>query len=144
GQEAVDTLLKLMEDHREELIVIVAGYPEPMEDFLNSNPGLRSRFNKYITFENYSTMELYEIFRRLCESNDYRYDDALQERVLYHIEGMIARKGKEFANAREVRNYFEKVVTRQANRIVSLGTGSVDELVTIVAEDLECEEINFT
>ncbi len=139
GQEAIDTLLKLMEDHRNELIVIVAGYPEPMEKFLNSNPGLRSRFNKYISFENYTSMQLYDIFCKLCRDNDYQLDDVLQDTILYNIERMIAMKGRDFANARDVRNYFEKVVTNQANRIVSLGTGSVNDLMSIHLEDLNCD-----
>ncbi|MCR5210136.1 MAG: AAA family ATPase [Lachnospiraceae bacterium] len=139
GQEAVDTLLKLMEDHRDDLIVIVAGYPEPMERFLNSNPGLRSRFNKYIVFENYSHNELYEIFKKFCDSNDYRFAPELHETILQHIQDLIISKGDKFANGREIRNYFEKVITKQANRIVAQSKGSVEELISITAEDLDCE-----
>ena len=139
GQEAVDTLLKLMEDHRDDLIVIVAGYPEPMERFLNSNPGLRSRFNKYIVFENYSHNELFEIFKNFCEKNDYQFAPELHEVILQHIQNLIIKKGDKFANGREIRNYFEKVVTKQANRIVAQSKGSVEELISITAKDLDCE-----
>ena len=75
GQEAVDTLLKAMEDHRDDLIVIVAGYPDLMERFLSSNPGLRSRFNKFITFEDYTGDELMSIFESMCSKQEYKLDD---------------------------------------------------------------------
>lgn len=137
GQEAIDTLLKLMEDKRDEFAVIVAGYPKEMEDFLNSNPGLRSRFNKYIYFEDYSANELYDIFLQMCAKNDYHLQPQLEEKMLYIIEKMIAKQGRKFANARDIRNFFEKVVTNQANRVVSLNPSDVEELLTITAQDLE-------
>lgn len=85
-------------------------------------------------------MELYQIFEQLCQQTDYKYDASMQDKIIYHIQKMMAGKGKDFANAREIRNYFEKVVINQANRIVRQQTGNVDELVTITEEDLEVME----
>lgn len=136
GQEAIDTLLKIMEDNRDRLIVIVAGYPEPMEKFLDSNPGLRSRFNKYIAFEDYSIEELYEIFEQMCKKNDYKYSEEVKEKILFDIGKMVSEKGSNFANAREIRNYFERIVARQADRIITMGQGDMDALLSITVEDL--------
>ncbi|MDE6209252.1 MAG: AAA family ATPase [Lachnospiraceae bacterium] len=136
GQEAIDTLLKIMEDRRDNLVVIVAGYPKPMEEFLDSNPGLRSRFNKYIRFEDYTASQLFEIFKGMCIEQDYKVEDKTLEKVLVKFGRMVANSSDNFANAREVRNYFEQVISRQANRIMSLGGGNVDMLVTITEEDL--------
>lgn len=136
GQEAIDTLLKAMEDHRDNLVVIVAGYPEPMEEFLNSNPGLRSRFNKHIRFEDYSVSQLNEIFHQLCHSQDYVIDADAEPELLLKISQMMADSKENFANARAVRNYFEDVVSRQANRLVREEAQEMDHLVTIRREDL--------
>lgn len=137
GQEAIDTLLKIMEDKRDNLVVIVAGYPEPMEKFLDSNPGLRSRFNKHIQFEDYSVSQLNEIFHLMCDSQDYKIADDAESELLLNIGQMVAGSKENFANAREVRNYFEQVVSRQANRIMEHSGEDMDYLITIEKEDLK-------
>ena len=120
GQEAIDTLLKAMEDYRSDLIVIVAGYADLMEKFLDSNPGLRSRFNTFIRFNDYTEDELYQIFASLCQRHDFSYDDACKEYLKRLFAAVYAkRNSKGFANGRTVRNYFEKVITQQANRLAS-------------------------
>lgn len=140
GQEAVDTLLKIMEDRRDELIVIVAGYPDLMEKFLDSNPGLRSRFNKYIHFEDYSDEELLSIFKTYVDEQDYTLEEGIDENVLSAIAAIREKAGENFGNAREIRNFFEKVISRQANRIMEISADELykDEglLTTITADDL--------
>lgn len=136
GQEAIDTLLKIMEDKRDNLVVIVAGYPEPMEKFLDSNPGLRSRFNKHIQFEDYSVSQLNEIFHIMCASQDYKISEEAETELLFNIGQMVAGSKENFANAREIRNYFEQVVSRQANRIMTQNDNDTDYLITIEKEDL--------
>lgn len=136
GQEAIDTLLKIMEDRRDNLVVIVAGYPELMEQFLDSNPGLRSRFNKHIQFEDYSASQLNEIFHLMCASQDYKIAEDAEGELLLNIGQMVAESKENFANAREVRNYFEQVVSRQANRIMTRPGENVEALITIEKEDL--------
>lgn len=138
GQEAVDTLIKVMEDHREELVVIVAGYPERMEEFLDSNPGLRSRFNKYLYFEDYKPEELVEILEGMCSKAEYRLsEEAMACAEKFFVE-RVENKAEIFANARDVRNYFEKAVANQAGRIVAMDANVVDEatLQTLMAEDV--------
>ena len=136
GQEAIDTILKAMEDHRDDLVVIVAGYTEPMENFINSNPGLKSRFNKYIEFPDYSVDELEEIFN--MNLNKYEYE--LEEDAKKHIRQMISTRKltrlENFANAREVRNLFEEIVTNQARRIAKLENPTADDIKLIKVEDL--------
>ena len=119
GQEAIDTLLKGMEDHRDDLVVIVAGYTEPMQVFLDSNPGLRSRFNKFILFKDFTPAELLEIFQSQCSKNSFEpTEDACKVAGEYFAE-LVERQDPSFANARTVRNFFEDVVTCQANRLAS-------------------------
>lgn len=119
GQEAIDTLLKAMEDNRENLVVIVAGYSEPMETFLESNPGLKSRFNKFIVFEDYTEGELFEIFRLSCKENDMRLDQDAEEQLKEYLKYLVKNKPNNFANGREMRNLFETAKQNQANRIAA-------------------------
>ena len=137
GQEAVDTLLKVMEDKRDNLVVIVAGYPEEMEKFLGSNPGLRSRFNKHIQFEDYSVSQLLEIFNLMCSTQDFVVAEDAKDLLMMNIGQMVASSKENFANAREIRNYFEDVVSRQANRLMNMSSVEMgDALITIEKEDL--------
>lgn len=136
GQEAVDTLLKRMEDDRDDLIVIVAGYPEPMKDFIESNPGLKSRFNKFIEFPDYSSDDLMEIFRLMCRENDYQMSEGAAFVAETYLRGIAEGKTENFANARLVRNYFERCVDRQATRLVADSGIDVEDLITFVREDM--------
>jgi AAA+ superfamily predicted ATPase len=133
GQEAVDTLLKAMEDHRDDLIVIVAGYPDLMEEFLDSNPGLRSRFNKFIFFEDYTGSQLMDIFRSMCEKQEYRLTADADAYALEYWNAKADGHQENFANAREVRNFMEQAISRQATRIVSMKN--------ITKEDLELLDV---
>ncbi|MBQ9613617.1 MAG: AAA family ATPase [Lachnospiraceae bacterium] len=136
GQEAIDTILKAMEDHRDDFIVIVAGYTELMETFINSNPGLKSRFNKFIEFPDYTEEELYEIFMLRCRKYSYTLTeeaDALLKKIMHD---KVAHKGPNFANAREARNLFEAAVTNQATRIADLEVIPDDILSVLEASDL--------
>ncbi|WP_295756833.1 AAA family ATPase [uncultured Holdemanella sp.] len=136
GQEAIDTLLKAMEDHRDEFIVIVAGYDEPMEAFLQSNPGLKSRFNEYIHFDDYSEEELFTIFGLLCEQNDFRMDLEAQETLKTYLNDLCIHKPDNFANGREMRNLFDKSKSAHANRLASLNEISDEDLITFKKDDL--------
>ncbi len=135
GQEAINTILKAMEDYREDLIVIVAGYPELMEDFIESNPGLKSRFNKYINFPDYTSDELVRIFRTFCKEYDYRLDRDAEKELKALIEKIEEEKEEDFANARTIRNIFERVITAQARRI-AFENPDKDMLTGISAEDI--------
>ena len=141
GQEAVDTLLKRMEDDRDDLIVIVAGYTDLMEEFVNSNPGLESRFNKYIFFKDYSGEELYEIFLSMCERQEYDPDKKAKKDVKEYLTYKALHHDENFANAREVRNYIERCISRQASRVVSLEKNTPETLRTFTIEDVKEDDI---
>lgn len=137
GQEAVDTLLKLMEDHRDDLIVIVAGYPELMAQFINSNPGLSSRFNKYIKFEDYNVQELGEIFKSLCDKSGYKLTEEAEAFLKSVLENKYKNRGDNFANGRMVRNIFEKAIINQADRLYYLKDKTNEQLITLEITDLQ-------
>lgn len=140
GQEAIDTLLKAMEDHREDFVVIAAGYTGPMENFIQSNPGLKSRFNKFIEFPDYTVDELMQIFDLNCTKYQYSPDPEAREQVRTLI--MLQKSGtpENFANARAVRNLFETIITNQARRIALLEKPTVEQMQQITLEDLRDEE----
>ena len=140
GQEAIDTLLKGMEDHRDDLVVIVAGYTDEMARFIDSNPGLKSRFKNFIEFPDYNADELMQVFNLLCSKYGVTLEDEAGELARTHIERLVEHKDRNFANAREVRNYFEDVMGCQALRIVGTANPSVDELTTIRAADVSGAE----
>lgn len=139
GQEAVDTLLKRMEDNRQDLIVIVAGYTEEMKNFINSNPGLKSRFNKFIEFPDYTGEEMIKIFDLMCVSQDYVLNGEAQGYVQRYLHQLASDHEEHFANAREVRNYFERCVERQATRIVNEPNIDANSLTTFKLPDVEEE-----
>ena len=136
GQEAIDTLLKLMEDYRDNLVVIVAGYPKLMEKFMESNPGLTSRFNRYINFEDYTCIELLEIFEYMCRTSSYKLDDEGKQYLSEYIIKLSSNKDEKFGNARTIRNIFEKSITFQANRVMALIDYTDVDLSTITKADL--------
>lgn len=137
GQEAVDTLLKAMEDHRDDFIVIVAGYPELMARFVDSNPGLRSRFNKYINFEDYNVDELVQIFKVMCKKSGYYITEDVINYVTGVFENKYNNRGENFANAREVRNFFEKAILNQADRLYYVENPTDADLCTFELEDVQ-------
>jgi SpoVK/Ycf46/Vps4 family AAA+-type ATPase len=136
GQESIDTILKAMEDHRDEFVVIVAGYTDLMKAFVESNPGLRSRFNKFFEFPDYTAGELQKIFELQCRKYQYTLTEEADAAVREEIVKLEASKGENFANAREVRNLFEKIITNQAARVSGLDEVDEETLSTITVEDL--------
>ncbi|NLD52536.1 MAG: AAA family ATPase, partial [Clostridiales bacterium] len=136
GQEAVETLLKAMEDHRDDLVVIVAGYVDLMNDFVQSNPGLESRFNRFMYFPDYTLDEMMAIFDLRCKSAGYTLAEDARPR-LREILQEESRDNIGFGNARGVRNLFEQAIARQANRLAKLDSITREQLMEITKEDLE-------
>lgn len=137
GQEAIDTLLKRMEDDRDRLVVIVAGYTEEIKAFINSNPGLSSRFNRYIEFPDYIADELFEIYKRLISKYRYVLDAEAEIVLKQRIFEAVQYKDKFFGNGRFVRNLFEKSIERQANRLASESNLAEADICKLISEDFD-------
>lgn len=137
GAEAIATLLKRMEDDRDSLVVIVAGYTNEMKNFIDSNPGLQSRFTRYIDFPDYSSAELCKIFMMRVKKYGYKLDDDANEYLEEKMADAVAHKTRNFGNARYARNVFEKAITNQANRLGSQKNPSKDQLARITLDDIQ-------
>ena len=137
GHEAIEVILKNMEDHRKDLIVIVAGYTDRMEQFIHANPGLESRFNKYFFFEDYDGKQLMEIFRSMCKKNGYTLSEEGEQFMEKDLQGLYEERDENFGNARDVRNLFEQAVARQADRVSQLEEPTREQLMELKPEDLE-------
>jgi stage V sporulation protein K len=141
GQEAIETLLKQMEDHRDDLVVIVAGYTDRMNSFLSSNPGLRSRFNHYLRFEDYTPVQLTAIFEKFSIDAGYRISVPARQTLPSIFKEAYGKRDDTFGNARFARNLFERAISNQANRIVSLTDANIETLSTIELSDIPSQPI---
>jgi SpoVK/Ycf46/Vps4 family AAA+-type ATPase len=135
GQEAVDTLLKAMEDHRDDLVVIVAGYTELMEAFVHSNPGLESRFNRFMHFPDYTVEEMLAIFDMRCQKSGYTLAEDARS-LLKGLLALLSLDVKGFGNARGVRNLFERAVSAQADRLAAMSRAPREEQMTLTRADI--------
>ena len=137
GLEAISTLLKRMEDDRDKLVVIIAGYTNEMKRFIDANPGLQSRFNRYINFPDYSAAELAEIFKMYMKKNQYTLAPDAEAFLQERFEYAVAHKTRNFGNARYARNVFEKSIQQQANRLADQTNLSKRQLTELTVEDLK-------
>lgn len=140
GNEAIEVLLKNMEDHRDELIVIVAGYTNLMEKFIHANPGLESRFNKYFYFEDYDGGQLMEILRSMCKKNGYTLSPEGENWAEQELQTLYERRDENFGNARDVRNLFERAVSRHSDRVAALEAPTREQLMELLPVDLGRED----
>jgi len=138
GAEAIGTLLKLMEDYRDDVVVIVAGYSDQMDRFIASNPGLQSRFSRVLEFPDYEKADLVEIFRRMVESNQLRLAADTESAIEQAAANLVATKSSAFGNARAVRTWFEQALQNQANRLSGVSDPSRTQLQELLAEDIRC------
>ena len=135
GRECLTELTKALEDYREDLVVIVAGYTEPMSKFFESNPGLESRFNTFIEFDDYSPNELDSILYYMCKMNDYILDEKVKEKIHSYFEKKTTMKDKNFANARLVRNLYDNLIMNHARRVIDISNPTSSELSMIQEDD---------
>ncbi|MEZ7616708.1 AAA family ATPase [Streptococcus sp. 27098_8_73] len=139
GRECLTELTKALEDHRDDLVVIVAGYTEPMEKFFESNPGLRSRFNTFIQFPDYGIDELIKILEYECEKNAYVIEEEIKEKVLNYLTHELERKDEYFGNARLIRNIFDGMIMNHAKRVVNIENPSREDLTQILPDDFKID-----
>ena len=143
GSEAIATLLKLMEDHRDELIVIAAGYPREMQSFLDANPGLRSRFNKHLTFEDYTVEELIAIFKQISKERDYDLLPETEASLRILFSSVLESNDRRLGNGRLVRNCFDHAIKLQSARLASHGNIDALSLRQFLPTDLPIVTIPY-
>ena len=137
GGEAIETILKAMEDHRDDLVVIVAGYEGLMEKFISSNPGLESRFNRYFLFEDYTGDQLFAIFQSMLKKNSYVIGEEEERYARQYFNDLYDNRDDNFGNARDVRNFFENLVTVHSNRLAGMSEPDKEALMTVTVADME-------
>lgn len=137
GKECITELTKALEDYRDDLVVIVAGYTEPMNLFFNSNQGLKSRFNTFIEFEDYSEIELVDILKKLCDKSDYKITSSVVDKISQIITKEINDNTSKFSNGRFVRNIYEKLIMNHARRVANIKNPSLEQLKLIEIEDAD-------
>ena len=142
GREAIQTLLKRMEDDRDRLVIVLAGYPEPMKQLIAANPGLRSRFSRQLQFDDYRPVELARIFASLCDANHFTLDGSLRGRLLVAFDWLYEQRDEHFGNGRTARNLFESAVRRMANRIAGSKEISRSLLTRFEASDVQFDQIS--
>ena len=142
GQEAIDTLLKYMEDNRDDIVVIVAGYQDRMERFISSNPGLKSRFGKYFFFPDYSACELASIYEDIASKSSYTFADGFKERLSSVCAEIVSRKGNNFGNGRVMRNLFDRSIANHANRVIQIPNATNLQLTELQPGDIATEDID--
>jgi stage V sporulation protein K len=142
GQEAIDTLLKYMEDNRDDIVVIVAGYQDRMERFISSNPGLKSRFAKYFYFPDYASDELASIFLDIATKSSYCFAVGFVDRLREFCIAIVAKKGENFGNGRVMRNLFDRCISNHANRVIQIQGVTSDQLMQLHPEDLADEDLD--
>lgn len=135
GRECLTELTKALEDYREDLVVIVAGYTEPMKKFFESNPGLKSRFNTFIEFDDYSSEQLIDILVLMCKQNDYILSDAVKAIIIDYLDKLVSNNNENFANGRLVRNIYDDMVMNHARRVVDITSITREDLTLIMDKD---------
>jgi len=135
GRECLTELTKALEDYRNDLVVIVAGYTDPMKNFFKSNPGLESRFNTFIEFDDYTVDELKDILFFMCKKDDYIINDEAEKKIKLFLTNQVSSKDEHFANGRLVRNIYDDIVMNHAKRVVNIEEPSKEDLTVITGED---------